>query len=193
MLLAEQLLHLLLTTFSILKRSFDMSDYTPKIVTQETKRIIPFPLHGLSQLLHGADLEANISLFDVEFAPTAPGAPPHHHQNEDEVYYILEGEVTFLLGDRVETAPTGSTVILPRGMMHATWNESDKPARALTIVSQNSRFEFFFDDVVARIRERGLTDPMAMGAVVAEAGVDYGCIVDMSAMPDRAKPFFGMA
>ncbi|MGG7643288.1 cupin domain-containing protein [Rhodovulum sp. YNF3179] len=166
---------------------------TPKIVTQDDKRIIPFPLHGLSQLVHGADLAANFSLFDVDFAPSAPGAPPHTHAHEDEVYYILEGEVTFMLGDRVETAPAGSTVILPRGILHATWNESDQPARALTIVSQDSRFEFFFDDVVKRIRARGLTDPMEMGAVVAEAGADYGCIVDMGAMPERAKPFFGMA
>jgi hypothetical protein len=34
---------------------------------------------------------------------------------------------------------------------------------------------------------------MEMGTLVAEAGVEYGCIVGMTAMADRAKPFFGMA
>ena len=110
-----------------------MSTVDAKIVSQDTKRIIPFPLHGLSQLVHGTDLASNVSLFNVDFAPTAPGAPPHTHEHEDEIYYILEGEVTFLLGDNVETAKAGSTVILPRGIIHATWNESDKPAKALTL------------------------------------------------------------
>ena len=174
------------------ERVLMMSNYEAKIVSQETKRNIPFPLHGLSQLAHGNELPANISLFDVDFAPTAPGAPPHTHEHEDEIYYILEGEVTFMLGDKVETAVAGSTVILPRGIVHATWNESEQPAKALTIVSQNSKFEFFFDDVVKRIQERGISDPMEMGAVVGEAGVDYGVIVDMSKTPDRAKPYFGM-
>jgi len=29
---------------------------------------------------------------------------PHTHTFEDEVYYVLEGEMTFLLGNYVETA-----------------------------------------------------------------------------------------
>jgi Uncharacterized conserved protein, contains double-stranded beta-helix domain len=122
----------------------------------------------------------------------APGAPPHTHTFEDEVYYVLEGEMTFLLGNYVETAKKGSTVILPRGIAHATWNESGEPATALTIVSQHSRFEGFFDDVVERIRSRGIIEPQHMAAVVAESGPDYGVTIDMSLLPERAFPIFGI-
>jgi hypothetical protein len=61
------------------------------------------PLHPLSQVLRSFDLEAAFSLFDVEIPAMAPGAPPTH-TFEDEVYYVLEGEMTFLLGNYVETA-----------------------------------------------------------------------------------------
>ena len=169
-----------------------MSNYEPKIVSQEIKRVIDFPLHPIAQLVHGKDTPANFSLFDIEIAPTAPGAPPHTHSFEDEVYYILEGEMTFMMDDKIETAREGSAIILPRGLIHATWNENDKPAKALTFISQDSKFEHFFDDVVERIRRRGINDPIGFGQVVAESGVDYGVTVDMTAMPDRAKPFFGI-
>lgn len=166
--------------------------YEAKIVGPDDKRIVDFPLHPLSFLVEGKDLPANISLVDVEIAPGAPGAPPHVHKNEDEVYYILEGEMTFMLGDKVEVAKAGSTVILPRGIWHATWNEGNKPAKALTIVSQHSRFEFFFDHIVQEVRSRNLKSPMEIGGLVAELGAQYDVIVDMSKMPKRAMKYFGM-
>lgn len=48
-----------------------MSDYESKIVSQEIKRVIDFPLHPIAQLVHGKDTPANFSLFDIEIAPTA--------------------------------------------------------------------------------------------------------------------------
>ena len=132
-------------------------------------------------------------MFDVEIPAMAPGAPPHTHTLEDEVYYVLNGEMAFLLGDYVETAQKGSTVILPRGVAHATWNESGESAKALTIVSQHSKFEGFFDDVVERIRSRGIIEPHQMAAVVAESGPDYGVTIDMSLLPERAFPLFGIS
>lgn len=169
-----------------------MPTYGAKVVRHDARRVIDFPLHPLTQLVKSSDLSAAFSLFDVEIAPKAPGAPPHTHTFEDEVYYVLDGEMTFLLGDHVETAPRGSTVILPRGIAHATWNEGDEPATALTIVSQHSKFEGFFDDVVERIRARGIIGPAQMAAVVGESGPDYGVTIDMSLLPERAFPIFGV-
>lgn len=169
-----------------------MNHFVTKVVRPEQRRSIDFPLHPLNQLLHSSDLEAAFSLFDVEIAAGAPGAPPHTHSFEDEVYYVLEGEMTFLLGDRVETAPQGSTVILPRGLAHATWNEGKAPAKALTIVSQHSQFEGFFDHVVEQIRSRSIVEPGQMAAVVAESGPSYGVTIDMSLLPERAYPIFGV-
>lgn len=164
-----------------------------KIVKSGAGRAIPFPLHPISQLVAAGDMPANVSFFHSMIPAEAPGAPPHVHAHEDEVYFILEGEAHFLVGDRVETAAAGDTVILPRGGFHANWNEGATPVAALVFVSQNSRFEGFFDDVARRVREAGVTDPAQAAALVGQTGAEYGVTIDMSRMPERAKPFFGMA
>ena len=166
--------------------------YASKIVTAAGQREIPFPLHPIFQVVSSTDMPAGVSFFHSAIPARAPGAPPHAHQNEDEIYFILDGTAHFLLGDRVETAGPGDSVILPRGEFHANWNEGDRPVTAIVFVSQGSRFEGFFDDVARRIMDQGITDPMEVAKVVGMTGADYGVTIDMSKTPDRAKPFFGM-
>ena len=163
-----------------------------KIVKQGAGRAIPFPLHPISQVVAGADLPANVSFFHSVIPAGAPGAPPHVHVHEDEVYFILEGEAHFLLDDRVETAAAGDTVILPRGQFHANWNEGATPVATLVFVSQDSRFEGFFDDVARRVLAAGVADPAEAAAIVGRTGADYGVTIDMGRTPERAKPFFGL-
>jgi len=66
----------------------------------------------------------------------APGAAPpmHVHYQEDEAFYVLEGEVTFKCGDRTARATAGSFVFLPRGIPHGFVVESDTPVRMLTLL-----------------------------------------------------------
>jgi mannose-6-phosphate isomerase-like protein (cupin superfamily) len=61
--------------------------------------------------------------------PRAWDGPPLHHHDFDEVFHVVEGELTFLLGDDVVTAGPGSTTVAPRGVHHTLANVSDAPAR----------------------------------------------------------------
>ena len=63
------------------------------------------------------------------------GPPPHVHLGEEEAFYVLDGEVTVLLGEREVAAPTGSFALVPRGMVHTFSNRTDREARLLTIIS----------------------------------------------------------
>ncbi len=64
---------------------------------------------------------------------------PHHtHSDVDEYSYVIEGEIGASIGDRVITAGPGSYVLKPRGIMHALWNATDRPARILEILSPAS-------------------------------------------------------
>jgi quercetin dioxygenase-like cupin family protein len=50
--------------------------------------------------------------------PAGTEPPLHVHAREDETFYILEGQVTFLRGvERIEAGP-GDTVLLPREIQH---------------------------------------------------------------------------
>src|SRR6266508_4493902 len=49
-------------------------------------------------------------------APEAAGSPLHVHHNEDEWFYVTEGELTFWIGGQLTDAPAGSFVYGPRGI-----------------------------------------------------------------------------
>jgi quercetin dioxygenase-like cupin family protein len=44
--------------------------------------------------------------------------PPHIHKNEDENYYILEGQIRFWVGDDVFDAKAGDFIYLPKNIPH---------------------------------------------------------------------------
>ena len=57
----------------------------------------------------------------------------HVHVEEDDAFYIVEGEMTFLLDDETVAAPAGTFVLVPPGVEHGFRNEQDVPVRMLTI------------------------------------------------------------
>ncbi|BAU54028.1 Cupin domain protein [Mucilaginibacter gotjawali] len=62
-----------------------------------------------------------------EYTGFAKGGPPLHiHPLQDEVFYILEGEHLFQLGDRQFHLKQGDTVFIPRNTPHAPAQLSEK-------------------------------------------------------------------
>jgi quercetin dioxygenase-like cupin family protein len=47
------------------------------------------------------------------------GPGPHKHTWSDETYYMLDGEITFLVGEEIKTARKGDFVMVPRNTRHA--------------------------------------------------------------------------
>lgn len=67
-------------------------------------------------------------------APRGAGSPLHRHVHEDEAWFVLEGELTFWLGDEERRAGPGTFVFGPRGVAHRFCVESDE-ARFLLILT----------------------------------------------------------
>ncbi len=92
---------------------------------------------------------------------TAPagsaGPPPHIHHTEDEALYILEGELTVLIGDQVRKAAVSTFAFIPRGEVHTFSNEGDKVAKALVILSP-AGFEKAFEEM-SEVAPRADTPP----------------------------------
>ena len=65
----------------------------------------------------------------------APGRrmDEHVHDDEDDSFYILEGEMTFVFGDEAATAPPGTFVLVPPGVSHGFVNDGSVPVRMLNI------------------------------------------------------------
>jgi quercetin dioxygenase-like cupin family protein len=69
-------------------------------------------------LVHGDDTGGRYSLMH-ETLPKGSGAPPHKHTWSDEHFYILEGSLTFLVGDEIREGHKGDFVFVPRNTRHA--------------------------------------------------------------------------
>src|SRR5690349_2552956 len=76
--------------------------------------------------------------------PPGHGASPHIHRREDESFYVIEGEMAFVCGEKSFVAKAGSFLHVPRGMLHAFQNNSESMVRMLVTYSP-AGFEQFFE------------------------------------------------
>ena len=73
----------------------------------------------------------NVSV--ITMAPGRSGPDSHVHQDEDDVFYVLDGELTFLLGSTDVPAPAGTFVLVPPGVEHTFRNGLDRETLVLNI------------------------------------------------------------
>jgi quercetin dioxygenase-like cupin family protein len=73
------------------------------------------------------------------------GPPLHVHRNEDELFYVVDGQMLVACDGRTFTAQAGDTVFLPRGLPHTFKVPAHGgPARALLLVTP-ARFLGFIE------------------------------------------------
>jgi quercetin dioxygenase-like cupin family protein len=72
------------------------------------------------------------------------GSPPHAHAHCDETFYVVEGQLEFVLGHDRFTIGTGDFVRVPAGTRHAFRNDSDAPAEMLVGLIPGGMEELFY-------------------------------------------------
>jgi quercetin dioxygenase-like cupin family protein len=75
-----------------------------------------------------------IGMLESELPPGG-GFPSHVHDEYEEAFYVLAGEIEYLIDGIWTKAPAKSTVFVPPGRVHGFRNVSDKPAWHLAITS----------------------------------------------------------
>ena len=81
----------------------------------------------------GRETGGQYTLVEV-LEPQRAAAPLHVHHNEDEAFYILEGEMTFYVGEETIKAGPGSFLFGPRDVPH-TYTVDSGPARLLFLLT----------------------------------------------------------
>ena len=110
--------------------------------------------------------------------------PLHRHQNDMESFYVLEGEITFFVGDQpgFRVAP-GSFVHLPGGTVHGFRVESES-ARYL-ILTTPLHGEFYRAITLPAQADGGPPSEAVDGQTIKDAVREYG-IEFIGALPDAA-------
>jgi quercetin dioxygenase-like cupin family protein len=113
----------------------------------------------------GEDTGGTFFLAESTVPPNFPGPPPHTHETLTDMFYVLEGTVTFLIGDERRDAGPGTFVCAPPGTVHTFSNQTDQPARLLNF-NTPSGWEHYMRELAAAGREGPLT-PERIGAIAS--------------------------
>ena len=121
-----------------------MPEIVPVIVRTGEGTTIEGPAGGpLTFKVRGEQTAGTLTAFENLIAP-GDGPPLHTHANEDEVWYVLEGDLRFRLDAEIASAPAGSFVFVPCGTPHCFQNTGEQPARILVLFTP-AGMERFFD------------------------------------------------
>jgi quercetin dioxygenase-like cupin family protein len=90
-------------------------------------------------------------LFIMEHTNRKKGGPPRHlHHNEDEWFYVIEGEYIAEVGsERFELKP-GDSILGPREVSHAWAFVGDTPGKMLIAFAPANKMEAFFRESMKR-------------------------------------------
>jgi mannose-6-phosphate isomerase-like protein (cupin superfamily) len=92
-----------------------------------------YPARRLTQNLVGglSPIQAkHFSIGNVVLDPNG-GQVPWHNQEQEEVYFIIEGTGEMCLGDKRQVVTSGQAVYIPPGLFHQLTNIGDTPLRML--------------------------------------------------------------
>lgn len=119
----------------------ESSALKPVVVRFNDTRSIWLLRDHLTPLLSPEHTGGALALAITECHP-GDGPPPHVHRREDEGFFILEGEMTFLRDDRQWRAMPGAFVWGPRDVVHAFRNSGNQPAKMVLFVAPTDFLSF---------------------------------------------------
>ena len=92
----------------------------------------------------GTHTQGALGLAEFEMAPHGHQAPlPHIHHVHEEGFYILEGELEFVVGTETVRAGQGAFVMVPTGVAHTFSNPTERPARFLSTFTPQRYLSYF--------------------------------------------------
>lgn len=115
----------------------------------------------------GEDTGGAFTLLEEETSPQS-AAFPHVHHEEDQAFYILEGDHEFVCDGQSFATKAGSFVYVPRGTVHWFTNVGTTPGRILVISTPAGGTEEFFFEVGEPAMDRSSPPPSSRGPETME-------------------------
>jgi mannose-6-phosphate isomerase-like protein (cupin superfamily) len=124
----------------------------------------------------GDETQGKYSVWEIEAAPNN-GPPLHKHSMEDEAWYILGGDFSFIYGSKETKVSKGQFVYGPRGEFHTCKNIDGSFGKLLLIITP-PQLEKFFEEIGIPIDDKSSFQPppitpTVIGNVV-KAAAKYG-------------------
>jgi mannose-6-phosphate isomerase-like protein (cupin superfamily) len=81
----------------------------------------------------GAETDDRYCVSEWWLEPGDSGPGPHSHEDNVEIFYVIEGTMSFLAGEGWLDAPRGSFLRIPAGVTHDFENRGTERAGALNV------------------------------------------------------------
>ena len=128
--------------------------------------------------------DGRMVVIEHSLPPSRLAAPLHRHSREDEISYVLAGQMGVLLGDRVVQARAGSYVVKPRGQWHTYWNAGECELRLMELLVPGG-FEGCLERLAEALAARVPVDVSTLERIGAEYGVEF----DFASVSDLCQHF----
>lgn len=124
----------------------------------------------LSVMLAGEQTGEALSVM-LEQTPPGGGPPLHAHAKEDEIFLVVEGQLSYYVGGRWIEVSSGGVVYLPRGTAHCYRNTGATPGLHW-IITTPSGFEQFFARSAEEFEKTGQPEQSLIAAIHQEYGIE---------------------
>lgn len=85
-----------------------------------------------------------LSAHRIALGRGADGAVPHRHDDSSELFFVTDGALDVLIGDRIVVARRGDLLVVPPRLAHAFAAHRDQTAEALIVIAPGvERFDYF--------------------------------------------------
>ncbi len=159
----------------------ETSDNRPNI--QVDQRIF-FRALGTTYKVLSKSVSGSAAIVEHTLEPKSIGAPMHKHTYEDEISYVLEGELSVIQNGEVQTARPGQYIVKPRGIFHTFWNSGDERIHFIEVITPGN-FEYYFAEMAPFL----LAGQPPQMDKIRETAAKYGLIVDPYAADEIIKRY----
>jgi quercetin dioxygenase-like cupin family protein len=121
------------------------------------------------EVLVAGETTGGLSATLTQVSPPGGGPPPHSHTNEDETFYVLEGEYEFFDGSAWSRIEPGRAIHGKRGFVHTFRNAGTTAGKMLVFVSPAGMEKYLEEISVLSMPE----DAEQLFAVSARYGISF--------------------
>jgi mannose-6-phosphate isomerase-like protein (cupin superfamily) len=138
-----------------------------KLEAQEGERL----RFGEVEILVKTTAQTTGGAFSIFEENSPVDTPPHVHEHEDELFFVIEGEHVFQVGDEAFEVGPGGLVFAPRGVPHSQRRVVERTGRVLVMCSP-AGLEGFFREL-AEAHRNGTLGAEAYAGASSRYGITW--------------------
>jgi quercetin dioxygenase-like cupin family protein len=102
--------------------------------------------------ISGSDTDGGFAMFEQTSLSPGRGTPLHVHHLQDEVFYVVEGNYFFQVGEEKYHLGAGDSIFMPMKVPHA-WTQVSEKGKMTVLFQPAGKMEHFFVTVAAMEHE----------------------------------------